>query len=45
MFDIDRYIPEVGTDDMAYWFVGAVVNEKDIEDYDLTMWKRPSSIK
>lgn len=44
-FEIDKDIPKIGTADMAYWYIGAVVKFEDVMEYDLLDWKKPSEIK
>ena len=41
-FDIEEHMPDsYGTNDMAYWYIGAIINFEDVMDYNIGEWKSP----
>lgn len=43
-FIIEKNYPEIGTDDMAFWYLVALIPNDYLIDVDLTEWKEPSEI-
>lgn len=43
-FIIDKKIPEIGTMDMALWYLVAVIPNDMLKDIDISDWKKPSSV-
>lgn len=43
-FIIEKNYPEVGTDDMALWYLVALIPNDYLIDFDLDEWKEPSEI-
>ena len=43
-FDTDWNAPEVGTMDMATWYLVAIVTNDKLKDIDISDWKRPSEM-
>ena len=41
-FVIEREVPEVSTTDMAYWFIVAVIPNKELQGMNLSDWYTPS---
>ena len=45
IFKLDSEEPEIGTDDMAFWYFVAIIPNNVIKDIKLDEWVKPSSIK
>lgn len=43
-FVIDKNIPEIGTDDMAFWYLVAIIPNDKLQGLNLKEWKRPSAV-
>lgn len=43
-FIVDKNVPEVGTDDMALWYLVAIIPNNMLNDIDISDWNKPSSL-
>ena len=43
-FVINRNTPEVGTDDMAFWYLVAIIPNDMLENIDISDWFKPSYV-
>ena len=43
-FIVDKNVPEVGTDDMALWYLVAIIPNNMLEGIDISDWCKPSMI-
>lgn len=43
-FNIKRKIPKIGTADMAYWYLIAIIPNKKLENLNLENWQKPSKV-
>ena len=43
-FSIDRNSPEIGTDDMAFWYFVAIIPNNKLNNLNLNNWSKPSEI-
>ena len=44
-FEISTTSPEIGTDDMAFWYFVAVIPKEKVKNLDTSAWSIPSEIK
>ena len=44
-FEISTTSPEVGTDDMAFWYFVAVVPKEKVKNLNTSEWRKPSEVK
>jgi hypothetical protein len=45
VFEIERNTPTIVTDDMAFWYLVALIPNKDLENINISDWVKPSDIK
>lgn len=43
-FIIDKNSPEIGTADMAFWYLVAIIPNNQLDNLNLSNWSRPSEI-
>lgn len=43
-FIIDKETPEIGTDDMAFWYFVAIIPNSKLKNLDLSEWHKPSEV-
>lgn len=43
-FIIDKNTPEIGTDDMAFWYLVAIIPNDMLKNIDISDWKKPSMV-
>lgn len=43
-FVIDRITPEICTDDMAFWYLVAIIPNNMLDSVDISDWKKPSIV-
>lgn len=44
-FIIDRNVPEIGTEDMAFWYLIAIIPNDMLKNVDISDWNKPSMTK
>ena len=43
-FVIDKNTPEIGTDDMAFWYLVAIIPNDMLKNINISEWEKPSSV-
>lgn len=43
-FIVDTNSPEIGTDDMAFWYLVAIIPKEQLNNLNLSNWNKPSEI-
>jgi len=44
-FIVNKSSPEIGTADMAFWYLVAIIPNNKLNDLDLSNWSKPSEIR